>query len=109
MLPLCPGDDGMAAMAVGDLGAEAGVGEAAGLRECGRGVGEEIAGGTITDLVLTDPEIGLAECGAAEGVKEGWCDVEAEDGLALVLVECLLIERVRSLKPGAAEAGVQLE
>jgi hypothetical protein len=109
VLPLGPGDDSVAAMAVGDLGAETGVGEAAGLRECGRGIGEEIAGGTVADLVLTDPEVGLAESGAAEGVKERGRDVEAEDALALVLVECLLVERVRSLKPGAAEAGIQLE
>jgi len=65
--------------------AYASVRQAARLRQCCGRICEEIFGRPVTDLVLSHPEIRLAECGAVEGMQYGRRNIEAADRLALVL------------------------
>src|SRR5882757_8333298 len=109
MSPIRSNHGGMPPSRVSKFGAYTGVRQAARLRQCCGRVCEEIFGRPVTDLVLSHPEIRLAECSAVEGMQYGRRNIEAADRLTLVLPQSFLIQGVGSLEPGPAQAGVQLQ
>ena len=109
MLELKPRLEVLDAFHIRDIGFKPGVGEPSCLSESSGTIRKDISAGEISHSVLAEPGIRTQQGRGIKNVGITGSDIEAFDLLALVLANCLLIELVRDLKPGARRRKIEMD